>query len=384
MAPGDVQTTLFLLNSLAIGGSERKIVRLANSLVERGSVVVIAYLCGPNTLRSEIDPRIKRVDLGRTGRFSLRALYALIATILSERVGTVVAVNLYPALYASLARLRLGSKRFRLAVSVNATGFRSRKEARQMILYRPLLARADLVIFGAESQRRLWRERYGTGASANSSVVLYSGVDVRHFAQSDEHTPTRAEIGLRGRHVIGTVGQMRPEKAQVDFVRAIARLRERGLYVGGVIVGDGVERARIVAEIETLGLQQQVVLVGQARDVRPYLAMMDVFVLTSIGVETFSNAALEAMAAGIPVVTSSGGGMLELVRFGGGVTYEAGNVEELTQLIAEMLIDSDQRTRMSEAARRSTLEHFDSERMVDDFQTLLGRLGTSTAVPPGP
>jgi glycosyltransferase involved in cell wall biosynthesis len=384
MAPGELQTTLFLLNSLAIGGAERKMVRLANSLVDRGAVIVIAYLCGPNTLRSEIDPRIKRVDLGRTGRFSLRALYTLIATIRSERVGTVVAVNLYPALYASLARLRLGAKRFRLAVSVNATGFRSRKESRQMILYRPLLARADMVIFGAESQRRLWRERYGTGARADSSVVLYNGVDVRRFAQSDEHTPTRAEVGLIARHVIGTVGQMRPEKAQVDFVRAIARLRERGLYVGGVIVGDGVERPRIVAEIEMLGLQQQIVLVGQARDVRPYLAMMDVFVLTSTGVETFSNAALEAMAAGIPVVTSSVGGMLELVSFGGGVTYEAGNVEELTQLIAEMLIDSEQRARMSEAARRSTLEHFDSERMVDDFQTLLGRLGTSTAVPPGP
>jgi L-malate glycosyltransferase len=379
MGAGDSHTTLFLLNSLAIGGSERKGVRLANQLAQRGASVVIAYLCGPNTLRPEIDSRIKRVDLGRSGRFSLWALHGLVTTIRRERVGTVVAVNLYPLLYASLARLRMGRKRFRLAVSVNTMEFLLRKDARRMLLYGPLLARADLVIFGAESQRLLWCERYGTGKRADSSAVLYNGVDVRHFAQSAGQVASRET-----RYVIGTVGQLRPEKAHVDFVRAISRLRARGLDVGGIIVGDGTERPRIVAEIETLGLKQYVVLAGQTRDVRPFLAMMDVFVLTSTAAETFSNAALEAMASAVPVVTSSIGGMPELVSFGGGVTYEAGDVEELTQLLAELLLDSEQRARMSAAARRSILENFDSERMVDDFQALLGRLGRSAVAPPGP
>jgi glycosyltransferase involved in cell wall biosynthesis len=264
-------------------------------------------------------------------------------------------------------------------MSVNTTEFQTRSHERRMPLYRRVLRRADTVIFGAEMQRQLWQQRYRIGATPGkrgaTTAVLYNGVDTDRFTapSTDKTSPVRLPRPttlLDTKYVIGTVGKMRPEKAQVDLVAATARLRARGVDVGAVIVGDGSERSRVAEEIERHGLTGYVVLAGETRDVRAHLAQMDVFVLTSISVETFSNAALEAMACAVPVVCSRIGGMEELVSHGGGICYRAGDVGELTDVLARLLSDDLERARLSRAARHAAVEHFGWDRMVDRFVTL--------------
>lgn len=358
---------LVLLNSLTIGGSETKSVRMANALAERGSDVTVAYLNPPEQLRPEISPLVRIVHLRRTGKFSLGALRRLMKTIRERGNPVVLSVNLYPSLYAALARTLLGRDRFRLLMSVNTTEFQARKDARRMPLYRRVLRAADTVIFGAETQRKLWQQRYRIGGGGASTAVLYNGVDTDRFSAPCVERPASL---LETKYVIGTVGKMRPEKSHVDLVAATAALRAQGLDVGCVIVGDGTERPRIVEEIERQGLSGFVVLVGETRDVRPHLAQMDVFALTSTSVETFSNAALEAMACGVPVVCSRIGGMEELIGHGGGYSYTPGNVPELTAILARLLSDDLERARLSRAARHAAVEHFGWDRMIDRFVTL--------------
>ncbi|HEU4625693.1 MAG TPA: glycosyltransferase family 4 protein [Steroidobacteraceae bacterium] len=365
---------LFLLNSLMVGGSETKSIRMANALAARGSDVTVAYLNPPEQLIGEIEPRVRTLHLRRRGKFSVRAWRGLVDAIRTRGTPVVVAMNLYPSLYAALARSWLGRDRFRLLMSVNVTDFVSREHERRMLLYRRVLKRADTVIFGAETQRRLWRERYGIGGDERgpgkeaSSVVLYNGVDTDRFAPA-ARTPA-AHRFLRTRYVIGTVGRMRAEKAQHTLVAVTATLRSRGIDVGALLVGDGPERPRILAEIDAHGMQQFVTLAGETKDVRPYLADMDVFVLPSISVETFSNAALEALACGVPVVCSRIGGMEELIGYGGGVSYAAGDVRDLTDVLARLLSDDSERQRLARAARRAAVEHFGWDRMVDRFLSL--------------
>ena len=355
---------LVLLNSLTIGGSETKSVRMANALAERGSDVTIAYLNPPEQLLAEISPLVRVVHLRRSGKFSVGALRRLIGAIRGRDTPVVLAVNLYPSLYAALARAWLGRDRFRLLMSVNTTEFQTRRDARRMPLYRRVLRRADTVIFGAEMQRKLWLQRYRIAAS---TAVLYNGVDTDRFAACADARPPPL---LETKFIVGTVGKMRPEKAHVDLVVAIGALRARGIDVGCVIVGDGTERQRVVEEIEQQGLAGYVVLVGETRDVRPHLAQMDLFALTSTSVETFSNAALEAMACGIPVVCSRIGGMEELIGHGGGVSYEPGNVQQLTEVLARLLSDELERARLGRAARHAAVEYFGWDRMIDRFVTL--------------
>ena len=367
---------LFVLNSLVVGGSETKSVRMANALAERGSDVTVAYLNPPEQLLAEISPRVRVLHLRRTGKFSLRALRRLMKAIREHGTPVVLAVNLYPSLYAALARAWLGRDRFRLLMSVNTTTFQTQGEVRRMPFYRRVLQRADTVIFGAEKQRELWQREYriGTGNRGASTAVLYNGVDTDRFAapcteKTGPHARPRAEVLLNTRYVIGTVGALRPEKAHVDLVAATAALRAKGVDVGAIIVGDGSERERIAAEIDRHGLTGFVILAGEARDVRPHLALMDLFVLTSL-TETFSNAALEAMACGVPVVCSRTGGMEELIRHGGGISYTTGDIVELAGILERLLSDELERARLARAARLAVVENFAWDRMIDRFVML--------------
>jgi len=367
---------VFLLNSLEIGGSESKIVRLANSLAERGMRVGVAYLNGPDTLKAEVSPQVTLIPLQRNGKFSLGAVARLIKAIRQLGAKVVVTVNMYPALYGGLARLRLGKRRVRWIASLNTTEVASTETQRKMRLYGPILRRADSILFGAQSQARLWQEKYRIGTHPVPSSVLYNGVDLERF---DARLPSSSQRpdAPRSRYVIGAVGRLHPEKAHTDLVKAIAMLRARDLDVGALIVGEGSQRARIETLAADSGVSDYVVLAGQQRDVRPFLDQMDAFALTSVAVETFSNAALEAMAKGVPIVTSRIGGMEELIAFGGGLSYPPGDVPALVAALESLLSNEEQRRAMATAARRAVVDHFAWSRMVDGFERLLSPPATA-------
>src|SRR5687767_7651695 len=94
---------LFVLNNLAVGGSETKVVRLANSLSARGMQMGIAYLNEPTTLLKDIQPQVSTFFLSRQGRFSLKASSTLRRLIDEQRPRNVLSVNLYPSLYVLTA-----------------------------------------------------------------------------------------------------------------------------------------------------------------------------------------------------------------------------------------------------------------------------------------
>jgi glycosyltransferase involved in cell wall biosynthesis len=359
------RNVMFLLSSLCVGGSERKAVRLANALATGTRQVGLAYLSPPESLLSQLHPAIAALNLHRRGKFSFRALRRL-ATIVRERnVNMLVALNLYSGLYAVLTRLLCKQLRLRVAVSVNTTDFATRKEALQMLIYRQVLRRADTLVFGAERQRRLWCSRYGLDGRPDKSIVLYNGVDTSEFSKGSVVPATLREPP--GRVMLGTVGAFRIGKAQIDLVRAVHQLVVRGADVGAILVGDGSQRPQIEREIQRLEVNGRVRLVGEARDVRPYLAAMDVFVLPSVAVETFSNAVLEAMSMSCPVVVAQVGGMDEMLQFGGGMMYPPGDVRSLCDALMPLIEDAGERTRLGAEARQVAEKHFSFGRMLSDF-----------------
>ena len=356
---------MFLLSSLTIGGSERKSVRLANELAASTRQAAIAYLSPPESLLPQIHPAVATVNLQRRGKFSIAALRRLAGLLIECNVGTLVAMNLYASLYAVLAARLWRIAPLRVAVSVNTTEFATRKEERQMLLYRHVLRRADVVIFGAERQRELWSARYRLDRFSARQVVLYNGVDTSEFSRADIAPAVPREPA--GRVTLGTVGAFRLEKGQIDLVRAVGELTARGADVAALIVGDGPERAQIEREIRRLGVDERVRLVGKTQDVRPYLASMDIFVLPSVAVETFSNAVLEAMAMSCPVVVSQVGGMDEMLRFGGGVSYPPGDVKSLCDLLLPLVSSAAARTELGAQARAAAEQHFSFARMLSNL-----------------
>lgn len=372
---------LFVLSSLAIGGSERKIVRLANALHRRGRAVALAYLNPPDELRAEVAPGVPVVHLERRGKFSFAVMARLRELIVAQASDVVVAVNLYSALYAGLvAQLRRDvPPTVRFVAAINTTDLGDRKLGRQMLVYRPVLKSMDLVIFGSEFQRAAWLHRHLRDGALRTSV-LYNGVDVDFF----DATKVEAEL-VPGwpphRVVVGTVGVLRAVKSHEHLIEAIAILRSRGCEVGAALVGAGDREGYLRALVARLGVEPYVHFFGAQRDVRPFVAGFDVFVLTS-AMETFSNAALEALAMGRPVVASAVGGMPEMLSEGGGIVYRYGTATALADALEPLVTRSEYRDALAVEARETVLRRFGFEGAVGEFETLIDSLfGAETSAP---
>lgn len=365
--------TLFLLSNLAIGGSERKTVRVVNALHRRGLDVHLGYLNGPQTLRSEIDPEVPVVCLERSGKFSWSALRRLKAYVETHGIARIVCVNLYPLLYASALRLVMGGRAPSCVVTVNTTYFLNAKEAGSMLIYAPLMWKADKIVFGCDFQLRLWVGKYRL--PRDKCDHLYNGVDENFYSSAafeESVSALRHSLGLSETDfVVGTIGQLRPEKHQRDLIVAVHRLREQGVPATALIVGGGSEEGALRKLTGELGMEAHVRLIGELKDVRPALLASDVFVLTSLS-ETFSNAALEAMAMGRPVVLSDAGGAREMVWEGvNGFLFPATDVAKLAAVLSTFAGDVPAKHRMGKEARRVAVEKFSFTCMVDQYEKLM-------------
>lgn len=363
---------IFVLNSLNIGGSEMKVVRLVNALRRRGLPAGIAYLKESRELLSSIDPGVPVWHLERRGKFSAGAVAKLRRILRDTRPSAVFAVNLYPVLYVSLAAAGLSPSPRTIGL-LNTTAPVKRDEWRRSF-YRPFLRRLDAVVFGCDVQRGEWRP-YVSSARARSTVI-YNGVDTNHFRPSDEQERAqerrRRRIGAES-FVVGTVGRLAVEKNQRVLVEAVAKLRANGIDAHLVLVGDGAARADLERLAAELGLSEHATFAGVASDVRPWLTIMDVFVLPSTNVETFSNAALEAMAMQKPVILSRLGGASEMIR--DGVDGYVVDLDALSGTILSLLTrlqeDRALRERLARSARQRVVRCFSMEAMIERFSELI-------------
>jgi glycosyltransferase involved in cell wall biosynthesis len=363
---------LFVLNNLGFGGSERKIVRLANRLKEEGVHASLACLNGPFTLESGIRRDVPLERLERKGKFSFGALWRLRRLLVRERPPTVIAVNLYPAIYVMLACQFL-PYRPRTVALVNTSTFKGSALLKRM--YQSVLARFDHAVHGSDAQRQFWCKP-GRKESANASVI-YNGVDADHFDACDFLEPAkrlRATLGVRAESLlVGTVGMCRPEKNQEVLLTMMRRLRVSGVDAHLIIAGDGPMRPHLERRATELEVANRVHFLGAVEDVRPVLAAIDVFVLPSTAVESFSNAALEAMAMGRPVILSNIGGAREMIHDGveGYVVNPTELAARLPAIVSALYADSRKRRQMGVAARDRAVTCFSVPGMVAGYRGLL-------------
>lgn len=365
---------LFVLNSLNVGGSETKVVRLVNGLCARNVLAGIAYLNDSNALLPSIESGVPLWHLDRRGKFSASAVARLRQILKRARPSVVFAVNLYPVLYVVLATAAL-RKRPRIVGLLNTTAPAKADEWRRSF-YRPFLRRLDTIAFGSDVQRSEWAPY--VRADAARTTVLYNGVDTHRFTPIDERTRSQARESCaipRAAFVLGTVGRLASEKNQAVLIDALADLRAAGIEAHLLIVGEGPKRSELQQYAASLNMASHVTFAGMQADVRPWLAAMDVFVLPSTNVETFSNAALEAMASGKPVILSRLGGADEMVRDGtDGYVVDIDTLgSRVPTLLRSLARDPELRERLGRCARERVEQCFSMPTMIERFSQLIDR-----------
>jgi glycosyltransferase involved in cell wall biosynthesis len=136
-------------------------------------------------------------------------------------------------------------------------------------------------------------------------TLLYYGLDFRRFSQAQLRSDAKIHLGISpGRKVIGHVGRFVPVKNHAFAVEVLERAIANGEDAHLLFVGDGPLMQSIRLMVESRGLSDRCTFAGTQSDVVPFLSAMDVFVLPSRW-EGLGIAALEAQAAGVPVIAST-------------------------------------------------------------------------------
>jgi glycosyltransferase involved in cell wall biosynthesis len=199
--------------------------------------------------------------------------------------------------------------------------------------------------------------------------VTYNGLDFALLEPQRSKPQIEQELGIEaGDFVLGSAAHLRPWKRIDRLLRLVATLRENGFRL--LIVGGGPDRPRLERIAAELDLGDRLILTGMQRHVGDYLQVMDAFCLPSTGLESFGNAAVEAMAVGVPtVVFEDGGGLPEHV-VSGQTGFVVANDGELMTSVRRLAEDESLRQRISAAGRSAVREKYTVARAVARYDAL--------------
>ena len=199
--------------------------------------------------------------------------------------------------------------------------------------------------------------------------VVYNGVDAAGIVKKAE-TETETIPLPRFRFSVVSVGELSGRKGMDALMRGFAEFRSRlshGSGAGLVLVGDGASRSGLETLARELGIADTVAFPGFLSNPHPIVKRSDAFVLAS-GNEGVSNAMLEAMALGVPVVTTRAGGAAEVIRDGeNGLLLADAKPGSIAGAIERLYHDAARRKRIAAAGRRTVLEQYGPERMADEL-----------------
>lgn len=209
------------------------------------------------------------------------------------------------------------------------------------------------------------------------ATVIRAGIDLAAFSTASGGAAVRELLGIPSQAPLVTqIGNFKPQKAPLDFVRVAAVVAAQCPEAWYVMVGDGPLRPAAEELARSLGVADQMVFCGWWDDVPALLETTTVSVLTSVH-EGLPCSVVEALAAGVPVVATAVDGTPEVIAPGvNGYLAPVGDIGALAQFVCRLLNDPDERARMADAAREG-LGDFDRDFMVQQQEELYRWIGRS-------
>jgi len=272
----------------------------------------------------------------------------------SRRIRAVLACDLYANAFAlpsaALAGVsaRIGSRR-----ELNPD-----KTSAQIALQRQAYRCAHAVV---ANSRAAAQQLQSEGLPADRIHIVSNGIDADRFPARSAARPVTTVL---------TVANLRKEKAHEVLLGAAARLAATHPHLKFVIAGDGPRAAELRALAQRLQIEHQVRFLGHSENVPALLAEADAFVLPSRS-EAFPNGAIEAMAAGLPVVASRVGGLLDLIEEGRtGLLVPPDDPSALAAALESLIASPARAAALGAAARDEVTRRYSFDRMVRGFEDL--------------
>ena len=206
-------------------------------------------------------------------------------------------------------------------------------------------------------------------------VTIHSGVEIERYMNAEVNIEDKKRsLGLDPKElVVGSIGWLLPIKGPMYLLRALARVWQSHPETRLLFVGKGDMEEQLRAEASRMGVSDKVTFLGWRNDIPEIMHTLDILVLPSLN-EGMGRVLVEAMAAGKPVVASSVGGILDLVKHGhNGFLVTPGDVVGLSLAIEELV--RDERLRNEMGRRGSTMaQNYSVEKMLREIDALYSSL----------
>ena len=228
-------------------------------------------------------------------------------------------------------------------------------------LYHRLRRKLDAVIACSQQVR----ESHRHGLDPDRLITVVNGVDLEHFNAGSVGSGTDP-----GSFQIGSIGSLTPQKGYGYLIDAVRILTERDVPVELTFVGDGPLRGNLEEQADLSGVRNSIRFAGSTGDVMSVLPTFDVVAGSSLR-EGLPLSALEAMAAGRPVVTTDVGGSSEAVLDGiTGFLVPAEDSGALADALEKLWRDKEKRASMGRAGRARVEQHFSARKMVAETEKI--------------
>jgi glycosyltransferase involved in cell wall biosynthesis len=227
------------------------------------------------------------------------------------------------------------------------------------------MARITSRIFAvSEAARQLLVEEYGL--IRENVGVIGIGVDTERFRPREEKPEPRGSRRL----IVGYVGRFFRIKNVPLLIRSVARLVRTGADLELHIAGEGPEGPEMKKLASDLGLADRVRFFGDVENVSELLRTFDMYVLSSDN-EANPNSLLEAMASGLPCISTDVGNVRELLDHGRvGLLVPPGDDESMAIALKRLADEPGMRAKLGDAARRRVIEHYSMSGMLDAYEAL--------------
>ncbi|URQ97583.1 glycosyltransferase family 4 protein [Pseudoalteromonas sp. SCSIO 43095] len=354
---------VLVIASLGVGGTEQKVIRLANYFAAQGKDVEVLSLSLNNSQKEKLNSEVKLtiIDTNSNIKARLSAKKCVFNYLKKQQAsaGIIPAIfyfNYYPALFVS-------SKLIKQVVFINTThllGFMSKVKQKMAI---KKMKFANAIVMG---NSELAEEFKRFNQLKNTRIeVLQNGIDTNY--------PVKECYQVNDVFRLVVVARLRPEKRHADIFKAVKILLDKSFKIELDCIGSQVldgQEEQLKHVVEDLSLQKHVNFLGEKNNVRQLLPNYDAFVLPSN--DTFSNALLEAMAAGLPVLGANVGGSPEIISDSNdGLLYDFMNQTDLADKIEGLILNEQRRKNLGLSAINKINKNFSSDCMYKKYEAYI-------------